>query len=267
MSVNLTSALSATRDLPADPAVLQTVENGIALLTLNRATQRNCLHPDLISDLSAQLTSLRERHDVKVVVITAKGPAFCAGLDLAHLRSLSADDRVSYMRSAFDLFRQLHELPQPTIAAINGPAVAGGFDLAVFCDLRLSVPTARFAQPEIILGATQFFYPAWTLVGLARAKELALTGLPVSAEEAWRIGLVNHLVAPEDLLPRTMALARSIASRPRETLLETKRLSRELPGQSDEKAFAMMGEALDRSLRSEAHRIALDAYLQSGLKG
>lgn len=251
----------------ADPAVLLAVEDGVALLTLNRATQRNCLHPDLISELSSQLTSLRGREDIRVIVITANGPAFCAGLDLAHLRSLSADARVTYMRSAFALFEQLHEQPQPTIAAINGPAVAGGFDLAVFCDLRLSVPNARFAQPEIILGATQFFYPAWTLVGAARAKELALTGLPVTAEEAWRIGLVNHLVPAAELLPRTMALARTIASRPRETLLETKRLSRELPGQDKAGAFAMMGEALDRSLRSEAHRLALDAYLQAGLKG
>ncbi|HSW14669.1 MAG TPA: enoyl-CoA hydratase/isomerase family protein [Solimonas sp.] len=239
----------------------------MALLTLNRANQRNCLHPDLIAELSEQLKSLRERDDVKVIVITANGLAFCAGLDLAHLRTLAADDRVTYMRSAFALFELLHEQPQPTIAAINGPAVAGGFDLAVFCDLRLSVPTARFAQPEIILGVTQFFYPAWTLVGLARAKELALTGLPVSAEEAWRIGLVNHLVSAEELLPRTMTLARTIASRPREALLETKRLSRELPGQEKAAAFTMMGEALDRSLRSEAHRRALDAYLQAGLKG
>lgn len=252
---------------PVGPTVLQAVEDGIAVLTLNRPTQRNCLHPDLISELSSQLTSLRDRDDVKVIVITANGPAFCAGLDLAHLCTLSADGRVTYMRSAFALFEQLHEQPQPTIAAINGPAVAGGFDLAVFCDLRLSVPNARFAQPEIILGATQFFYPVWTLVGLARAKELALTGLPVSAEEAWRIGLVNHLVPAEELLPRTMALARTIASRPRETLIETKRLSRELPGQGNAAAFAMMGEALDRSLRSDAHRLALDAYLHAGLKG
>ena len=161
----------------------------------------------------------------------------------------------------------LHELPQPTIAAINGPAVAGGFDLAVFCDLRICVPSARFAQPEVILGATQFFYPAWTLVGVARAKELALTGLPISADEAWRIGLINHLVQPEELLDRAMQLARTIASRPRDAVLATKRLSRELPGQDKAGAFAMMGEALDRALGSQEHRDALEAYLQAGLKG
>lgn len=246
-----------------DGPVLESVQAGVALLELNRGGQRNCLSPDLIGDLSEKLSILHDRSDVNAIVITGRGPAFCAGLDLSHLRALSKDERVAYMRSAFSLFEKLHEQPQPTIAAINGPAVAGGFDLAVFCDLRISVPSAKFAQPEILLGATQFFYPAWTLVGVARAKELAMTGLPIAAEEAYRIGLVNHLVPADELLARALALARTIAQRPREALLATKRLSRELPGHEKAAAFEMMGEALDKALGSQEHSDALEAYLRS----
>lgn len=198
---------------------------------------------------------------MNAIVMTGSGPAFCAGLDLAHLGSLSANARVSYMRTAFTLFEQVYAMPQPMIAAINGPAVAGGFDLAVFCDLRICVPSARFAQPEIILGATQFIYPLCTIVGLGRAKELAFTGNPMTADEAYRIGLVNDLVPPEELMPRAMTLARTIASRPREALHESKRLSRDVPGLDRVAAFARMGEALDRSLHSDEHRHALEVYL------
>lgn len=245
----------------SDAAVLSTIVDGVATLTLNRGPQRNTLSPELIRELSEALTALKDRPDVNAVVLTGAGPAFCAGLDLAHLESLPSDARVTYMRTAFTLFEQVYAMPQPMIAAINGPAVAGGFDLAVFCDLRICVPSARFAQPEIILGATQFIYPLYTIVGLGRAKELAFTGNPITAEEAYRIGLVNELVSPEELMNKAMTLARTIASRPREALLESKRLSREVPGMDRAAAFARMGEALDRSLHSDEHRHALEVYL------
>lgn len=253
-----------------NPAVLCSVADGIASLTLNRALQRNALSPELIAALSGELASLAVRTDVNVIVVVGTGPAFCAGLDLVHLGSLPSAERVAYMRTAFTLFEQVYAMPQPMIAAINGPAVAGGFDLAVFCDLRICVPAARFAQPEVILGATQFIFPLYTLVGMGRAKELAFTGTAISAEEAYRIGLVNHLASAEELLPTAMALARTIASRPRQALLESKRVSREVPGLESVASFATMGAALDRSLHSDEHRLALEAYmaqLANGSKG
>lgn len=246
----------------ATPAVICAVAEGVATLTLNRGAQRNTLSPELIRDLSLALTTLKDRLDVSAIVVTGAGPAFCAGLDLTHLGSLSSEARVTYMRTAFTLFEQVYAMPQPMIAAINGPAVAGGFDLAVFCDLRICVPTAKFAQPEIILGATQFIYPLCTIVGLGRAKELAFTGNPISAEEAYRIGLVNDLVPSESLMDTAWAKARTIASHPREALLESKRLSRDVPGLDRAAAFARMGEALDRSLHSDEHRHALEIYLE-----
>jgi enoyl-CoA hydratase/carnithine racemase len=248
------------------PPVVTAVADGVATVTLNRGTQRNALHPDLIRELTQTLDLLSGRPDVRAVILTGSGPAFCAGLDLAHLATLDAAQRMAYMRSAFALFEQLYSMPQPTIAAVNGPAVAGGFDLAVFCDLRLCVPAARFAQPEVILGVTQFFFPLYLLVGVGRARELALTGDAISAEEAYRIGLVNHLVPPDQLMDRAIQLAGTIASRPRETVLESKRLSHEIPGLDREAAFSCMGQALDRSIQSETHRKALADYMDRVLK-
>jgi enoyl-CoA hydratase/carnithine racemase len=249
------------------PPVLRSDEGRVAILTLNRGDQHNTLHPSLIHALSEQLARLRLDPEISTVVLTANGAVFCAGLDLAHLRTLQNDGRVRYMRSAFSLFEQLYAMPQPVVAAVNGPAVAGGFDLAMFCDLRVGVPTARFAQPEVILGATQFFFPAWATIGLGRAKELAFTGLPIDAMEAFRVGLLNHLVPAEELLTKALGLASAMAKRPRAALLASKRLSQELPGMEREAAFALMGRALDESLNSDEHRLALESYLQGGLKG
>ena len=206
--------LSSDSSGTSDPMLLCALADGVATLTLNLPARRNALHPALIAALSRELDALRDRDDVNVVVLTANGPAFCSGLDLSHLATLSAAARTAYMRSAFTLFEQWQAMPQPTIAAINGPAVAGGFDLAAFSDLRLCVPSARFGQPEA-------------------------------------------------LLPKALELARLIASRPRDALFATKRLGRELPGLERDAALQRIGEALDRSLRSEAHRDALAEFLST----
>ncbi len=253
------------RNQAANPVgVLEcTVVSGVATLVLNRPERRNALSPELIVALVNALDGLRGRDDVNVIVITGNGPAFCAGLDLSYLSTLSAEERVRYMRSAFDLFAQWQTMPQPTIAAINGVAVAGGFDLALFSDLRFCAPSACFGQPEIVIGATQFLYPLWTIIGMGRALELALTGDTISADEAYRIGLVNAVKPAEELLASTHAFARNIAGRPRDALFSTKRLGRDLVGLTPDAARARIGEALDCTLRSQAHRDALEAFLKN----
>src|SRR5438552_14606706 len=200
--------------------------NAVLLLTLNRPEKRNSLHPDLIRELAQTLAQTEQDASLNVVVMTGAGPSFCAGLDLNHLLSLDAEGKVAYMQTAFALFQQLYTLPQPSIAAINGPAMAGGFDLAAFCDLRLGSSAATFAQTEVLLGITQIMYPLYKVIGLGRAKELAFTGEAISAEEAYRNGLINHLYPPEELLDQDLKLAEKLAARPREALFETKRLGR-----------------------------------------
>jgi enoyl-CoA hydratase/carnithine racemase len=235
--------------------------DAVLLLTLNRPEKHNALHPDLICALADELKRAEVDESLAVVVITGAGNSFCAGIDLNHLLGLGPEGRIDYMRTAFDLFGQLYRLPQPVIAAVNGPAMAGGFDLAAFCDLRYCSPQASFAQTEVLLGITQIMHPLYKIIGLGRAKESAFTGEPMSAEEAYRIGLVNRIHPQAELLSRTLEFAVTLASRPRQALFETKRLSRELIDLDTESAMKLMFEAICQRLRSDEHQQEAEEFV------
>ena len=234
----------------------------VLLLTLNRAEKRNSLHPDLIGQLSSALADAANDESLNVVIITGAGTTFCAGLDLDYLLGLDIEDRVAYLEGVFALFRQIYAMPQPVIAAINGPAVAGGFDLAVMCDLRICAPAATFAQTEILLGLTQIAYPLYKIIGFSRAKEMAMTGDAISADEAYRIGLVNHIHPGDELLEQALKLAGKLAVRPREALFETKRLSHELLDLDTASAFERMKDAIIERLSTEEHRQMADEFVE-----
>lgn len=238
-------------------------EPGVLVLTLNRPDKRNSLHPDLLNILSTEFSQVAADPSINVVVLTGAGSSFCAGLDLQHLLNLDDAGKVAYMRQLFDLFERLYTLPQPIIAAINGPAMAGGFDLAAFCDLRLCVPTAKFAQTEILLGITQIMFPLYHTIGLTCAKELAFTGEAISAEEAHRIGFVNHVYATDNLLSEALKLADKLAARPRQTLFATKRLSRELLDADTATAFGKMFETISERLQAEEHKQKVVEYVEN----
>jgi len=233
----------------------------VRLLTLDRPEKSNALHPDLIAALADALDEAAESADVHVVVVTGAGKRFCAGLDLGHLAGLEPGERVAYMSSLFSVFKQVRGLRQPVIAAVNGPAIAGGFDLAAFCDLRVCSESARFSQAEILLGLTQIAYPLYKVIGLSRAAELALTGNMIDAAEAHRIGLVSSVHASDDLLPHALDLAKQMAARPPEALFETKRLLHEVIEADTDTAFARMFEVIGERLRSAEHQNALAAYM------
>ncbi|MBL8187416.1 MAG: enoyl-CoA hydratase/isomerase family protein [Acidobacteria bacterium] len=223
----------------------------VLLLTLNRPEKANALHPELIAKLTSTLEAAAENPDVNVLIITGAGKSFCAGLDLGVVLESSFQDKIAYLESVFGMFQQIYTQPQPVVAAINGPAIAGGFDLAVMCDFRLCSPAATFAQTEILLGLTQMIFPLYKIIGLGRAKELAMTGEVIHSNEAHRIGLVNHVCDPEQLLSSTMSLADTLAARPRDALFETKRLTRELIDVDTTTAFRRMGKAIRERLQSE----------------
>src|SRR5438876_8232565 len=221
--------------------------DAVLLCTLDRAEKRNALHPDLIRSLAEALTQGGTDTSLGVVVLTGAGSTFCAGLDLTHLAGLGAEQKVSYLRSFFALFQQIYELPQPVIAAINGPAIAGGFDIAAACDLRLCSPAATFAQTEVLLGITQILYPVYKVIGLGRAKELALTGEPITADAAERIGLVNRVHPAECLVEQAMKLAERLASKPRQALFATKRLSRDVIEVNTEEAITRVFQVISET--------------------
>lgn len=242
------------KEADVEPMILTSREDAVLTLTLNRPDKSNSLHPDLVAQLSDAIASTEKDESVIVVIITGAGRAFCAGLDLELLTTWSAEEKVNYLETATSVFGQLWKLRQPVICAVNGPAIAGGFDLAAFCDFRLAAREAIFGQAEINLGLTQIIHPLYKSIGLARAKELAMTGANITAEEAYRIGLVNHIYPREELMEKAMDMARLLASKPREALFETKRLTRELIDYDTEKAMKEMFVSIRQRLVSDEHR-------------
>ena len=236
-----------------EPLVLSQRDGAILTLTLNRPEKSNSLHPDLVEDLSASLKRAEADPTVTVVVLTGAGRSFSAGLDLSLLLAWSIEQKLAYLEKVVSVFRRVWSMPQPVIAAVNGAAIAGGFDLAAFCDIRLAAREAIFGQAEINIGLTQIIHPLYKSIGLARAKELAMTGQNISAEEAFRIGLVNHVYDREELMSRAMEMARILASQPREALFETKRLTRVLIDMDTNAALDEIGETFRRCLESDDH--------------
>ncbi len=242
-----------------EPFVLTRVEGAVQVITLNRPEKSNALHPKLVSQLAEILDAAASNQQVSVIVITGAGRSFSAGLDLELLLKWTSEEKLAYLDTVLPVFRRVWEMPQPVIAAVNGPAIAGGFDLAAFCDIRLASTEAIFGQAEINLGLTQIIHPLYKSIGLANAKELAMTGQNISAAEAYRIGFVNHVYPAEELMTRAMALAGVLASKPRTALLETKRLTRELIDLDTKSALDEVDKTFRRCLQSDEHRERLAA--------
>ncbi len=198
-------------------------EADYAVLTLNRPEKRNALSVALRDAISDALDQLAGDDAMKCVVITGSGPVFCAGFDLTEFTQAAADP--SFERALWASSDRYHDtvlrFPLPTIAAVNGPALAGGFDLAVLCDLRIATTTARFAHPERTFGDV-VYAPLHDLVGGAIARELAIGGRELSATEAHALHLVGTVVEPEMLVDATRALVERVVAAPRDVLVRTK---------------------------------------------
>jgi enoyl-CoA hydratase len=207
----------------ADLLRLDRPEPAIAVLTLDRPERKNALSIALRDDISDALAELERDAQLKVVVFAGAGNVFSAGFDLSEFDRAFTDE--AYARELWASSDRYHQrvlqFPLPTIAAVNGPALGGGFDLAVLCDLRVASSTAQFAHPEYAF-ADVVYGPLHDLVGGALARELCMTGRSVDADEALAIHLVSAVVAPDALLGRAVELARTIAVAPRENLVRTK---------------------------------------------
>jgi len=196
--------------------------DAVATLVLARPEKRNALSIALRDEISDALDALARDPALKFVVVTGEGESFCAGFDLKEFEAASDPEIARRLWASSDRYhRTVLEFPLPTLAAVNGPALAGGFDLAVLCDLRVAARTAWFAHPEIAFGDV-VYGPLRELVGGAVARELCLTGRRVDAEEALRIHLVSAVVEPERLREEARRFAAQVTRAPREVLLRTK---------------------------------------------
>ena len=193
--------------------ILTRVDDHVCTITLNRPDKRNALTTAMIDSLQDAVEAVAGRDDVRVVVVRGEGAAFCAGLDLRELAAQREAGAVE-THTLEHALETLESCPQPTIAAVQGDAVAGGCELALHCDLRVAGDTARFAMPLARIGIAVPVPFTWKLVdtiGAAATKEILFTGEPVGAEAALALGLVNQVVAATDLDRAVQALARQIA--------------------------------------------------------
>lgn len=207
---------------------------GVVVLTLNRPDHGNGVVPEMARDLLQALTELESDRGVRVLVLTGAGRQFCAGADL-HAFKRYLDERLQIeqepfnARVLFPVTQRLVASPMPVIAAINGGATAGGLDFALACDIRIASAKAKLGETYIKVGLApgnggSYFLPR--LVGSGIAAELALTGDVIGADRALQLGLVNRVVAPEELLPEATALASRIAANPARALEATKQALR-----------------------------------------
>ncbi|MDN5323359.1 MAG: enoyl-CoA hydratase [Clostridia bacterium] len=189
-------------------------QEGIGIITINRPKALNALNIDVFNELSPLLDEIAKDNSIRVVIITGSGEkSFVAGADITYMLPMSSPEGKAWGEVGQGVFNKIEKLPQPVIAAINGFALGGGCELAMACDIRIASEKAKFGQPEVGLGIIPGFAGTQRLprlVGKGRAKELLFTGDMIDAHEAYRIGLVNKVVSPEELMDAAKGMAKKI---------------------------------------------------------
>jgi methylglutaconyl-CoA hydratase len=228
-------------------------DSGVATVTLNRPEKRNAISHALVEELLTALDEI-EKSSAQVVILTGAGKAFCAGIDLDELKALlgkTHDENLQDSTRTARIFRRIYDFSLPTIAAVNGPAIAGGTGFATMCDFTLAVPEAKFGYTEVRIG----FVPAivssvlvWQ-VGHKIARDLLLTGRLFDATEAHSFGLVNEVVEPSHLMARARELASQLLENSPSSVRATKRLINGfIAGQLDQQ----IAEAIEDNARIRA---------------
>ncbi len=245
----------------------------VAVLTLNRPDLRNALTDrEMIGEIESVCGSVQQDESVSVLILTGAGSAFSAGgnvKDMLNRENMFAGDpaqiRENYRRGIQRIPLALHRLDVPTIAAVNGPAIGAGCDLACMCDIRIASEKARFGETFVSVGLIPgdggaFFLPR--VLGYSKACELAFTARVIDAQEALRIGLVSEVAPPETLLERALELAREIAGQPARILRLAKRLFQQAQGRSLEDVLELSAAYQALCHHAEEHEQALRKMLR-----
>ena len=190
-------------------------EERVGFITLNRPEKRNALNAQFVSELKEAFTHAEKDENCKVIVLKANGLSFCAGADLTYLRELqenSYEDNLADSTHLMELFQQIYTLPKVVIAQVQGAAIAGGCGLATVCDLVVSADEAKFGYTEVKIGFIPAIVSVFLIkqIGVAKSKELLLTGKIISAQEAEGFGLINQISTKEKLENSVMELAQSL---------------------------------------------------------
>ena len=203
-------------------------EGSVATVTLNRPEKKNAMSYQLIDELLTSFAEI-EKSSAQLMVLTGAGNAFCSGMDLDNLRNItsrSAEENLKDTQTVAQLFRTLYDFPKITLAAVNGAAIAGGTGLATLCDFTIASTEAKFGYTEVRIGFTPAIVSSFLtrMVGEKQARDLLLTGRIFSAEEAFRLGMVTEIVAPDQLLPRVQQVCETLLQNSPSSLVATKKL-------------------------------------------
>ncbi|MFN0083598.1 MAG: enoyl-CoA hydratase/isomerase family protein [Ferruginibacter sp.] len=197
--------------------LLFTIENGTAIITINRPEKLNALNKDVFTDLDAAMSEVLKNDAIKTVLITGAGSkAFVAGADISEFGGLNLAEAMALSKRGQDVFLKIENSPKPIVAAVNGFALGGGCELAMACHFRLCSDNAKFGQPEVNLGLIPGYggtQRLTQLVGKGKSMELQMTGSLIDATEALRLGLVNYVTAPENLIAKTTELLQLIQTK------------------------------------------------------
>ncbi len=191
------------------------VEAAICTLTLNNPESLNALNSKVLDELDKALDYIALNKKIRALIITGAGRSFVAGADISEMSGMNEEEAFEFGRKGSLVFRKIETFPIPVIAAVNGFALGGGCELAMSCDIRVASEKAKFGQPEVTLGITPGFSGCVRLTkisGAGVAKEMIFTGKIIDAAEALKIGLVNYVTSPEDLMAEVSKLAVKIAS-------------------------------------------------------
>ncbi len=197
-------------------------QEDVAIVTLQRPEKRNALSIDLRVEIAECFVALGEDDGVGSIVLTGAGPAFCAGMDVTQFGG-DRENKQRLVETSISCFRAVADCPKPVVAAVNGPALAGGFALAMLCDLRHASEDESFGFPELPAGIPPSYAAVRAALPAAIAVELTLTGRMLDAATALRLGVVAAVHEPDLLMARAVELAGRIAAGPRQALTETKR--------------------------------------------
>ncbi len=262
----------------SEPHLLETIENGVATLTMNRPDSLNALSDEMMSGFAEAVPRLMADRNVGVIVVTGAGRGFCAGGDVKGMASRnnesgggssgpapSLEASAQNLRERMETSRHLHQGPKPTIAMIRGPAAGAGLAIALACDIRIASETTKCVTAFANVGASgdfggSFFLPK--LVGAAKARELYLTSAVVEAEEALRLGMVNHVVPDDQLEAKTAEITSKIANGPQIAYGYMKKNLNAADSGSLEQVFDLEAWHMTRCMMSEDHREAAMAFVE-----
>ncbi len=246
--------------------VIKEISDQIAVLTINRPDALNAMNDQVVADLESAVQSCIEDDKVGIIILTGAGDkAFVAGADIKKMQTMGSEGALAFGKAGQQMTLTIENSPKPVIAAVNGFALGGGCEISMACHIRVASESASFGQPEVLLG----ILPGWggtqrlpRLVGTGLANEIITTGRMVNAAEAKDIGLVNHVVAPEELMNKCFEIAKQILKNGPQAVAQSLDCIRKGVGTSIEEGLSMEVENFSKLFGNEEAREGLTAFVE-----